>query len=280
LWEGAWEPDALEKDKSGRFADPAKVHRIEHDGTYFRSHGYGNSSYSPQGTPVLFQAGSSPAGQAFGGKHAEAAFLGGGSAQKMAAQVRGLRDEAVRAGRRPDAIKVMVSWDCVVAPTHAEAVDKHHAILDSQTPEVAVASYAMFTGIDLSSYAPDTPMTELHTEVSQTQLTRFAGMTVGEVLRDWAMHGVGTPPFVGSAEEVADHICTVSEEADLDGFLLHPQVQPSATIDFIELVLPILRERGVAPISDDTPSLRQRLLGQDEPTLAADHPGARYRAHR
>ena len=86
LWEGAWEPDALERDKAGRFADPAKVHRIEHDGPYFRSHGYGNTSYSPQGTPVLFQAGSSPAGRAFGGRHAEAAFLGGGSAAVQAEQ--------------------------------------------------------------------------------------------------------------------------------------------------------------------------------------------------
>ena len=71
-------------------------------------------------------------------------------------------------------------------------------------------------------------------------------MTVGQVLRDWATHGVGAAPFVGSAEEVADHLCSLADEADLDGILLHPQVQPSSTIDFVELVLPILRDRGVA----------------------------------
>jgi FMN-dependent oxidoreductase (nitrilotriacetate monooxygenase family) len=277
LWEGAWEPDALERDKGGRFADPAKVHRIEHAGPYFRSRGYGNTSYSPQGTPVLFQAGSSPAGRAFGGRHAEAAFLGGGSAEVQAQQAKAIRAEAVRAGRRPDAVKVMSSFDCVVAPTREEARAKHEAILGSQNPDVAVASYAMFTGLDLSSYDPATPMTELRTELSQTQLTRFAGRTVGQVLRDWATHGVGAVPFVGSAEDVADHLCSLVEAADLDGILLHPQVQPTSTLDFVELVLPILRERGVAPPLGEPTTLRQRLLDQDGPTLPADHPGAAHR---
>jgi long-chain alkane monooxygenase len=280
LWEGAWEPDALEKDKAGRFADPAKVHRIEHDGRYFRSRGYGNTSYSPQGTPVLFQAGSSPAGRAFGGRHAEAAFLGGGSIAVQADQSKAIRAAAVEAGRRPDAVKVMTSFDCVVAPTRTEAVAKHEAILAAQNPDVAVASYAMFTGLDLSSYDPDTPMTELRTELSQTQVSRFADLTVGEVLADWAMHGVGAAPFVGSPEEVADHLCSLAEEADLDGILLHPQVQPSSTTDFVELVLPILRDRGARPATGDATTLRQRLFPDAGPVLPADHPGAAHRTRR
>jgi len=280
LWEGAWEPDALEKDKAFRFADPAKVHRIEHDGPYFRSHGYGNTSYSPQGTPVLFQAGTSPAGRAFAGRHAEAAFLGGGSAAVQAEQTKAIRAEAVRAGRRPDAVKVMTSFDCVVAPTREAAIAKHDAILASQNPDVAVASYAMFTGLDLSSYDPGTPMTDLRTELSQTQVTRFAGMTVGQVLEEWAAHGVGAAPLVGSAQDVADHLCSLADEADLDGILLHPQVQPASTIDFVELVLPILRDRGVAPAPGPSATLRQRLFGHTAPTLPADHPGAAHRATR
>ena len=280
LWEGAWEPDALERDKSGRFADPAKVHRIDHDGRYFRSHGYGNTSYSPQGTPVLFQAGSSPAGRAFAGRHAEAAFLGGGSAAVQAEQVRAIRNEAMRAGRRPDAVKVLSSFDCVVAATREEAVAKHESILAAQNPEVAVASYAMFTGLDLSAYDPDTPMTELRTELSQTQVNRFAGQTVGEVLADWACHGVGAAPFVGSAPEVADHLGALAEEADLDGILLHPQVQPASTTDFVDLVLPILRERGIVAVDGASATLRERLFDVPEPTLPADHPGAARRASR
>ncbi|MFV0308268.1 MAG: NtaA/DmoA family FMN-dependent monooxygenase [Desertimonas sp.] len=280
LWEGAWEPDALERDQAGRFADPSKVHRIHHAGPYFRSDGFGNTSYSPQGTPVLFQAGSSTAGRAFAGRHAEAAFLGGGPLDQQAGQAAAVRAEAMRAGRRPDAIKVLSSFDCVVAPTHDEAVDKHGAIVAAQNPDVAVASYAMFTGLDLSSYDPATPMTELRTELSQTQLNRFAGLSVGDVLGDWAAHGVGSPPVVGSAVEVADHLCALVEAADLDGVLLHPLVQPTSTIDFIELVVPILRARGALGDGGGAPTLRQRLFGGSDPTLPGDHPGASHRRGR
>lgn len=280
LWEGSWEPDALERDKAGRFADPAKVHRITHEGPYFKSDGYGQTSYSPQGTPVLFQAGSSDRGRRFGGTHGEAIFLGGSSVEKMAEQVRGLREEAVNAGRAPESIKVMSAFSCVIGATEEEANAKHQAVLDAQDPAVAVASYAMFTGLDLSSYDPGTPMTDLHTELSQTQISRFTGLTVGDVLKDWHEKGVRGTPFVGTPEQVADEMCMRAEKADLDGFLLTPLVQPGSTRDFIELVLPILRERGVAASDYDAPTLRQRLLGSEQPVLGDDHPAARYRAAR
>lgn len=280
LWEGAWEPDALELDKKGRYADPDKVHRIEHEGPYFRSSGYGNTSYSPQGTPVLFQAGSSDRGREFGGRHGECIFLGGGSVAKLAEQVRAIRAEAVAGGRAADSIKLMAAFSCVVGSTHEEAEQKYREVLDAQTPESAVASYAWFTGLDLSSYDPSTPMTDLHTELSQTQVARFAGLTVGDVLKDWHAHGVRSKPVVGTPEEVADAICELADGADLDGFLLTPVIQPGSTIDFIEQVLPILRERGVAGTGYDAPTLRQRLVGTDTPVLRDDHPGAGFRAQQ
>lgn len=280
LWEGAWEPDALEKDKNGRFADPAKVHRISHDGPYFSSHGYGNTAYSPQGTPVLFQAGSSSAGRQFGGRHGECMFIGSGPVDQLAGHTRAIRAAAVDAGRSSDAVKVMSAFSCVIGKTSQDAQRKHQRILDSQNPDVAVASYAWFTGLDLSSYAPDTPMTELHTEMSQTQVARFAGLTVHDVLKDWHVHGVGANPVVGTPEEIADHMCALAEGADLDGFLLSPLVQPGSTTDFVEHVLPILRARGVAPSDYEAPTLRQRLFGSDEPTLLNEHPGASHRVHQ
>ena len=280
LFEGAWEQDALERDKAGRFADPAKVHTIAHDGPYFRSHGYGNASYSPQGTPVLFQAGSSDRGRQFGGKHGECIFLGGGTVAKLAGQVKSIRDEAVANGRDPQHIKIMSAFSCVVAPTEAEARAKHQSILDAQTPEVAVASYAWFTGLDLSSYDPATKMSALHTELSQTQIARFGDMTVGDVLKDWHAHGVRTNPFVGTPEQIADIICEMADGADLDGFLFTPVIQPTSTTDFVELVLPILRTRGVAASDYEGDSLRERLVGTATAVLPDDHMGASYRAKR
>ncbi|MFE4080316.1 NtaA/DmoA family FMN-dependent monooxygenase [Paenarthrobacter sp. YIM B13468] len=277
LWESAWEPGALELDKQGRYADPAKVHRISHVGPYFRSHGYGNTSYSPQGTPVLFQAGSSPAGRRFGGRHGECIFLGGGSPAALAQHVQSVRAEAVSAGRSADAVKLMSAFSCVIGSTREEAESKYASILESQSPEVTIASYAWFTGIDLSAHDPQTPMSDLHTEMSQTQVARFGDLTVGEVLKDWHAHGVGVKPFVGTPEEAADQICSLASEADLDGFLLSPVIQPGSTLDFVEHVLPILRKRGVASSEYESASLRERLLGSDSPTLPADHPGAGYR---
>lgn len=275
LWEGAWEPDALTRDKKGNFADPAKVHRISHEGPYFRSEGYGNSSYSPQGTPLLFQAGASPAGRAFGGKHGECMFVGGGSVEQLAAHSKAIREAAVEAGREPGDVKIMSEFRCVVADTEEEAHAKYQEVLDSQTPEVTVASYAWFTGLDLSAYDPETPMTELHTELSQSQVSRFAGMTVGDVLKDWHEHGVGSKAFVGTPEQVADRVIELAEGADLDGFLISPVIQPGSTVDFVERVLPILRERGaVAPSSGST--FREQVFGAAA-TLPENHPAATHR---
>jgi len=278
LFEGAWEPDALERDKHGRYANPDKVHRIAHDGPWFRSHGYGNAAYSPQGTPVLFQAGSSDRGKQFGGKHGECIFLGGGAPEKLAAQVASIRAEAVANGRAADSVKIMSAFSCVIAASKEDAQRKHQQILDAQTPEVAVASYAWFTGLDLSSYAPSTKMSALHTEMSQTQIARFGDKTVGDVLKDWHAHGVRTNPYLGTPDEIADILCDLAEKTDLDGFLFTPLVQPGSTRDVVDELMPILRARGVAATDYDKPSLRERLLGTPSPVLPSDHPGARYRA--
>src|SRR5699024_7362840 len=146
---------------------------------------------------------------------------------------------------------------------------------DSQSREVTVASYAQFTGLDLSSYHPDTSMTDLHTEMSQSQVSRFAGKTVGDVLADWHEHGAGSKAVVGSAEEIADEIITRAEGADLDGFLLAPVIQPGSTVDFVERVLPILRERGAVAVSEGA-TLRERLTESESATLPQGHPGSQY----
>lgn len=277
LWEQAWEPDALKKDKNGNFADPSKVHRIEHDGPYFRSRGYGNTSYSPQGTPVLFQAGSSSRGLEFGGKHGECIFLGGNSVEGLSKHVQGIKAAAEAAGRSRDAAKTMAAFACVIGNDKDDARRKHQEVLAAQSTDVTIASYAMFTGIDLSKYDLDTKMTDLTTEMSQTQIARFEGKTVRDVVSDWHAHGVRNLPVLGSAEDIADEICRLADGADLDGFLLTPVIQPGSTVDFVEQVLPILQKRGVAATEYEQESLRQRLTGSEAATLPDEHTGARYR---
>jgi long-chain alkane monooxygenase len=277
LWEGCWEPDALVRDKGGVFAVPEKVHRIDHDGPFFTSHGYGNTAATPQGTPVLFQAGSSARGRRFGATHGECIFISGSTAAELARYTGGVREEAARAGRDPRSLKVIAGVAMVIGATREEAERKHREILDSQTPEITVASFALYTGLDLSTYDPDTPMDDLHTEMSQTQITRFSGKTVGSVLRSWHEHGVRGETLVGSAEEIADALCGLAEAADLDGYLVNPLIQPGSTADFIEHVLPLLRARGAFRHDYEEPTLRERLLGPGGPRLRSDHPGASHR---
>jgi FMN-dependent oxidoreductase (nitrilotriacetate monooxygenase family) len=277
LWEGCWEPDALVRDKHGVFAEPAKVHRIDHDGPYFSSHGYGNTASTPQGTPVLFQAGSSGRGRRFGATHGECIFVSGSTTQEVSGYVSAVRAEAATVGRDPRTLKVVAGVAMVIGKTREEAQRKHERILESQTAEITVASFALYTGLDLSSYDPQTPMEELHTEMSQTQITRFRGETVGSVLRKWREHGVRGNTMVGSAEDIADELCALAQDADLDGFLVNPLIQPGSTVDFIDHVLPLLRARGAFRSEYEEGTLRERLLGAGEARLPSDHPGARYR---
>lgn len=98
------------------------------------------------------------------------------------------------------------------------------------------------------------------------------------MLGDWHAHGVGARPIVGTPEQVADRMIELADGADLDGYLFAPVIPPASTVDFIEQVLPILKDRGaIAEPSTQPQSLRERLIGTDGPALADSHPGAAYR---
>jgi FMN-dependent oxidoreductase (nitrilotriacetate monooxygenase family) len=103
LWEGSWEDDAVRRDKAARvFADPSRVHRIRHQGPYYRMEGYHLCEPSPQRTPVLFQAGASGRGQQFAARHAEGIFIMAQDKEATRKTVQALREQAVRAGRRAE----------------------------------------------------------------------------------------------------------------------------------------------------------------------------------
>ena len=275
LFESAWEFDAVERDREGHFSNPVKVHRIEHDGPYFKCDGYGNTHYSPQGTPVIFQAGSSSRGLEFAARHGECIFLGGGGVDYVAEQVQSIRQKAKRNGRNPKTdIKIICAISCVVGETEEAAESRYQSILKVQRPEVAAASYAMFTGIDLSKHSIETKMSDLQTELSQSQIQRFGEAKVGDVLKNWHANGVRPIPYVGTAELIANALLEMASKCDLDGFMLVPVVQPLSTIEFVEQVLPLLRSEPVKPKAPLILTLRERLLGAASSVLSDSHPGA------
>src|SRR4051794_41824443 len=122
LWEGSWEDDAVLRDRiNGIFADPSKVHKVTHEGANYRLNAIHLSEPSPQRTPVLYQAGTSPRGRVFAGRHAECVFMSGPSAKIIAPRVAAIRQAATDAGRAGSDIVIFSIATVVLGETDAEA---------------------------------------------------------------------------------------------------------------------------------------------------------------
>ncbi|WP_136642555.1 NtaA/DmoA family FMN-dependent monooxygenase [Subtercola vilae] len=282
LWEGSWQDDALQVDRvNGVYADASKVHEIEHNGPYFSAHGMLTVPPSPQRTPLLFQAGTSSTGRELAATYAEAVFLAS-EPELVKAQIADVRARAAAHGRGPDAIKFLVAGSFIVAETEAEA----HALRDTMvgfgTLETAAAAYAFFTGLDLLSMDLDKPLATVKTEQGRTNVERFSGEngapapTVREILEEFRSNGVMGRPFIGTPEQAVDQAQLLIEQTGADGFLVQPD--PTGTHDdFIDMVVPVLRERGLMNTDHAGSTLRERLFGVGHRRLPAEHPGAAFR---
>ena len=156
LWEGSWDDDAVKADAaSGVFTDPDRVRKVSHQGANFRLDALHLSEPSPQRTPVLYQAGSSPAGRDFAGRHAECVFLSGPSKTAIAPRVAAIRESARTQGRDPDAILMFALLTVIVAPTDAEAQAKLADYRRYADFEGALTLMSGWTGVDFSTLRPD-----------------------------------------------------------------------------------------------------------------------------
>src|SRR5260370_20281010 len=139
LWEGSWEDDAALRDRtSSIFADPAKVHRIRHEGNNYRVDAIHLSEPSPQRTPVLYQAGTSPRGRQFAAEHAECVFMSGPSAKIIAPRVAAIRELAAKAGRNPAEILMFSMFPIILGRTAPEPKAKYPAYPSHINPEGAL----------------------------------------------------------------------------------------------------------------------------------------------
>jgi long-chain alkane monooxygenase len=251
LW-NSWDQDAIVLDVDGdRFADPARVHPIDHVGKYYRSAGPLNIHRSPQVGPLLVQAGSSARGRRAAGRFAEAIF----SIQPTREGMKAYRDDIRRIaadefGRDPDSIKVLHSVQPFVGETEAIAREKlelHNRLVSS---EAGVAMLSGHVGVDLGSRDLDLPASELSDApgargIAQVYANgRGAGeITLGELGRGYGRN-VLSPQLVGTGEQIADWLVETFEEVGGDGFMISPVTLPAALEDFVDLVVPELRRRG------------------------------------
>ena len=278
LWEGSWEDDAVLNDREQRiYAQPDKVHKVEHQGEFYQVSGYHLCEPSPQRTPVLFQAGSSDRGLLFAGRHAECVFISGQNKAATKAQVDKVRASAVAAGRKPEDIKVFMGLNVIVGETEELAWNKHAEYRRYASAEAGVAHFSASTGIDFSQYEIDEPIQYVKSNAIQSATKHLQN-------NDWTrrklleQHALGGRYFtvVGSPQQVADELESWIAETGLDGFNLTRIVTPESYVDFIDLVIPELQRRGSYKTAYDDGTLREKLFHEGR-KLPQRHTGAAYR---
>ena len=266
LWDSI-SPDAVILDRANRvFADPSRVRKVDHKGKYFTCSGYVPTLPSPQGHPVIFQAGSSGRGMQFAVKHSEAVFAIQPTLAAMQRFMGQLRAETERQSKPQDQVKVMFGVQPVLGGTEQEAKQRAEA----QRQEVPLAAgMARLTGtinIDFSKYDPDMLFEGLETEGGRGLLAAFGSPIDGRppTLRDVALNfGVsgGTPRLVGTPEQVADEITVMWRQTGCHGFNLSPTTCPESIFEFTSEVVPILQKRGVYRSDYPGATLRANLIG-------------------
>ncbi len=283
LWEGSWEDDAVPRDRARRvFADPAKIHRVRHDGKFYRVDAIHLCEPSPQRIPVLYQAGASSRGRAFAASHAECVFINGPSPQVVAPQVADIRRRAVANGRDPADILIFTLATVITGRTEAEAQAKHAEYRLYADPEAALVLFSGWTGVDFSKFRPDEELRYIETEAMRSALASFTSddpdrvWTVRELAEHVAIGGRG-PLFVGAPEQIADTLIEWVEATGIDGFNLAYAVTPESFEDFVDLVVPELTRRGVYKRDYRTGVYREKLFGPGRARLQPPHPAAKYR---
>lgn len=284
LWEYSWQDDAVIRDRdSASYLDPARIHPVDHSGTYFQVPGFHLCEPSPQRTPVVFQAGASARGLAFAGAHAEAVFVNTMTPELSRRSVDKVRRAAADAGRDPRGIQVLALITVIVAPTDAQAQEKYESYLRSVSYEGALARFAGWTGIDLSAYDPDMPLQYAETEGVRSIVEMFSQAdasrtwTPRQIAEFLGIGGTGAV-VVGSPRTVAAELRRWRDVADIDGFNLSYAEKPASWTEFIELALPELRRQGLARQDYDrgAATLREKLGGGGSLT-PADHPASAVR---
>jgi FMN-dependent oxidoreductase (nitrilotriacetate monooxygenase family) len=255
LWDG-WEDGALVGDQaSGEFADPAKIHTAAHHGEFFDVEGPINVPRSPQGRPVIVQAGASDPGIRFAATHAEVVYgsqLSLPGAVEFAGEVRAI---AAAHGRDPDQILFLPALVPVVAPTEAQAQERWEQLQARLSPdphEAASLEAALSLAPGTLGGDVDAPLTaeifagsqSLH-EGFPRAAARFAAET-GYSARQFGRHISGGHRLViGSAQQVADHIEEWWRAGAVDGFTLAPPALVRDLDSFVDLVVPELQRRGI-----------------------------------
>lgn len=248
LWD-TWEEGAVLADReSGRYADPGLIHPVDFQGKHFRSRGVLPVPRSPQGRPVILQAGGSPQGRGFAARHAEVIFAVRGSGAGMRSYRDTMVKEYVAAGRKPEDVRLLWGVNPVVGETEMGARDRQRAIQDGASLDGCLALLSGQLGFDFSTVPLDEPLANFEAEgivglIDAVKNDFNPDATLREVAARYGS-GLGGPTLVGTGRQVADQLEALFDEAGGDGFMLTTTGLPSSVHDFVDLVVPELQRRG------------------------------------
>ncbi|WP_250481735.1 NtaA/DmoA family FMN-dependent monooxygenase [Caballeronia sp. NCTM5] len=279
LWEGSWDENAILGDReNGVYADADKIHRIFHRSERYKVLGPHMCSPSLQRTPVLYQAGSSKVGREFAARHAEGTFVLYPSIEGARKGIAEQRALAVANGRKATDMKFIQGFSFVVGSTEEEAWRKAREIDEWVSYDGLAAHISRDMSVDLSQFDPELPIDQTNVAGVQGYARMFEDANpgkkakVGDVVKALSYSG----RMVGTPESIADQL-EQWQDAGIDGVNMICQYFPDSYRDFIEHVIPVLQERGLAQREYAPGTLRQRMFPDTDGRLPDRHPAAKYR---
>lgn len=265
LWD-SWEDDAFIGDKeNGVFFDPSKLHTLNHKGEHFSVQGPLNVARSKQGHPVVFQAGSSESGKDLAARSADAVYTGHETLEEAKEFYRDVKARAVAYGRKVEDILIFPGIGPIVGRTEEEAERKYQEMAELVSIDQALNYLGRyFDHYDFSQFPLDEPFPEIgdlgsNSFRSTTDKIKQQAREQGLTLRQVALLA-STPrtSFIGTPDQIADQIQEWFEGEAADGFNIRTVV-PNGLADFVDLVVPVLQERGLFRTEYEHETLRGNL---------------------
>jgi N-acetyl-S-(2-succino)cysteine monooxygenase len=265
LWD-SWEEGAVIADKdSGIYLDRSKLHFLDHKGKHFSVRGPLTVHRSPQGHPVIVQAGQSDDGRDLAGETAEVTFTVQQDLEAGRAFYTDIKRRAAAYGRPPNAIKVMPGVMTVIGHTRSEAADKYERLQELLSPELAIKDLSSHFGLELTSYPLDGPVPDPDPGVEQkgrvkvmVELARRENLTIRQLYK--RVYGQrGHRVVIGTPAEVADALESWFRGGAADGFNIMPLTFPRGLQDIVDLLIPELQRRGLFRKEYEGKTLRENL---------------------
>jgi len=274
LW-NSWQEGAILLDReNGIFADPSKVNYIHHQGEWFKSRGPLNVPRSPQGHPVIIQAGSSGRGKEFAARWAEVVFTIQPNLTRAKDAYTELKSRMAEYGRAPEDCKILTAVMPFVGETEAIALTKQSLHNELVHPLVGLSTLSNHTNYDFSQHSLNEPVEKLEIPGMRgmfdlvLKLSQEEGLTLGDIGKLYGA-SVLVPQLVGTPTQVADQLEMMFQAQACDGFVVSPAYLPGAFEEFVKFVVPELQRRGIFRTEYTGKTLREHFgLKYPENTFA------------